>query len=153
MGWGSELFSEPKVDEFHLLCERVDHNILRFEIPMHDPFGMQVLKCWTNLYHDAFYLILVEFAAVDVVVVSVVLTQVHLEVLKDEIDWFLSDYVIQKGSDVWMVALSQDLDLPWLDIMSGCVFKRNYLNSECFEWRLVDGLVDFAIGSFSYLFD
>lgn len=80
---------ESEVDEFDLMRERVDHDILRFDISVHDAFRVEILQRLAELNHDRSDLLLVEASIVKISIVSVVLTQVHLKVLEHQVKGFV----------------------------------------------------------------
>lgn len=101
-----EMFGKPEVNKLNLLSEGIDHNIFRLDISMHDAFRMQILQSRANLDHDEPDLLFIESLIVELSVIPIVLAQIHLKVLKDQVDGLLSQNKIEQGGDILMFALS-----------------------------------------------
>ena len=80
-----ELFSKAEVDEFGVESWGIDHDILGFDIAVHDALAMEVGNCWADLSHNALDLSFGEFAIGEALIKVVVLGEVHVEVFENEI--------------------------------------------------------------------
>lgn len=81
------------------------------------------------------------------------LVEVHGVILEDQIGRGLWDDAVKQGGDVGVLEFLEDFELPWGDVIQGCVFEGDNLHGEGALWLLADGFVDTAVGALADLLD